>query len=138
MCMDKPPPARHRRTNWSSYNASLRKRGSLSIWMDKRHPRRRVHPSRDGDESPVLADLLHQIPEDEPIIPIRRNGRFWKEECPTAKVRNETLRATRHYDRTFCERSAGYHARRRIEARMRGLKSFGVRIMAVHHCRSDQ
>ncbi|KAA0913031.1 IS5/IS1182 family transposase, partial [Aquicoccus porphyridii] len=28
-CMSKPPPARYRTTNWSSYNASLRKRGAL-------------------------------------------------------------------------------------------------------------
>ena len=28
-------PARYRTTNWSSYSASLRKRGSLLIWLDK-------------------------------------------------------------------------------------------------------
>lgn len=33
--MSEPPPARYRTTNWSSYNASLRKRGSLLIWVDK-------------------------------------------------------------------------------------------------------
>lgn len=33
--MTKPSPARYRTTNWSSYNASLRKRGSLLIWLDK-------------------------------------------------------------------------------------------------------
>ena len=27
----KPPPARYRRTNWSSYDAALRKRGSMLI-----------------------------------------------------------------------------------------------------------
>ena len=32
--MSKPSPARYRTTNWSSSNASLRKRGSLLIWMD--------------------------------------------------------------------------------------------------------
>ncbi len=68
-------------------------------------------PSREGD-SPVLPDLLHQIPEDEdigtvtadsaydtrrchstiiargatPIIPVRKNGRSWKEDCPAAKA----------------------------------------------------
>lgn len=34
-CMSKPLRARYRTTNSSSYNASLRKRGSLLIWMDK-------------------------------------------------------------------------------------------------------
>lgn len=33
--MSKPSPARCRTTNWSSYTASLRKRGPLLIWLDK-------------------------------------------------------------------------------------------------------
>ena len=33
--MSKPIPVRYRTTNWSSYTASLRKRGSLLIWLDK-------------------------------------------------------------------------------------------------------
>ncbi|KAF0674392.1 phosphoribosylglycinamide formyltransferase 2 [Profundibacterium mesophilum KAUST100406-0324] len=33
--MSKPSPARYRTTNWSSYTASLRRRGSLLIWLDK-------------------------------------------------------------------------------------------------------
>ncbi len=33
--MTKPSPARYRATNWPSYNAALRKRGSLLIWLDK-------------------------------------------------------------------------------------------------------
>ena len=112
-------------------------------------------PSRDGD-SPVLPDLLGQVPEGEqigtmtadgaydtrcchtaifareatPIIPIRKNGRLWKDDCPAARARNETLRATRHYGRAFWKRWTGYHARSRIEAKMRCLKSFGERIMA--------
>jgi hypothetical protein len=32
--MSKPSPARYRTTNWSSKTASLRKRGSLLIWLD--------------------------------------------------------------------------------------------------------
>ena len=112
-------------------------------------------PSREGD-SPVLPDLLAQIPDDEDIgtvtadgaydtrrchsaiiarggtaiISIRKNGRPWKEDCPAAKARNETLRATRHYGRAFWKRWAGYHTRSRAEARIRGLKSFGERIAA--------
>jgi hypothetical protein len=99
-------------------------------------------PSRDGD-SPVLPDLLGQIPTDEqagtvtadgahdthrchaaitardavPIIPIRRNGRVWKESCPAARASNETLRATRHHRRAFWKRWTGYHARSGIEAK---------------------
>ena len=33
--MSKASVARYRTTNWSSYTASLRKRGSLLIWLDK-------------------------------------------------------------------------------------------------------
>jgi hypothetical protein len=65
-----------------------------------------------------------------PIIPIRNNGRLWKEDCPAATARNETLRATRHYGRAFWKRWTGYHARSRIEAKMRCLKAFGERIAA--------
>jgi IS5 family transposase len=110
-------------------------------------------PSREGD-SPVLPDLLAQIPVDQAIgtvtadgaydtrtchaaiagrggtaiIPIRRNGRPWKEDGPAARARNETLRASRHFSRAFWKRLTGYHARSRIEAQMRRLKSFGDRI----------
>ena len=33
--MSKPSPARYRTTNWSGDTASLKKRGSLLIWLDK-------------------------------------------------------------------------------------------------------
>ena len=91
-----------------------------------------------------MPDLLAQIPDEEDIgtvtadgaydtrrchsaiiarggtaiIPIRKNGRPWKEGCPAARARNETLRATRHYGRAFWKRWAGYHARSRAEAKM--------------------
>ena len=90
--------------------------------------------SSDGD-SPVLPELLDQIPEGEvigtvtadgaydtrrchtaiidhratAIIPIRKNGRPWKEDCPAATARNETLRATRHHGQAFRKRWTGYH-----------------------------
>ena len=109
--------------------------------------------SREGD-SPLLPDLLDQIPSDEQIgtvtgdgafdtrrchaailarggtavIPIRRNGRFWKEDCPAARAGNEILRASRRFGRANWKRGAGYHVRSRIEAKMRCLKSFGERI----------
>ena len=34
-CMSKPTPARYRTTNWSRYGASLKKRGSVLIWLDR-------------------------------------------------------------------------------------------------------
>ena len=119
----------------------------------------------------VLPELLDQIPESEEtamvtaddaddsrrchtaiidrqataIIPIRKNGRPWTEDCLAARARNETLRATRHYGRAFWKRWTGNHARSRIEAnpimvckktiagqRMRCLRAFGERIAARH------
>ena len=110
--------------------------------------------SSDKGDSPVLPDLLDQFPPDEQIgtvtgdgafdtrrchtailerggtavIPIRRNGRRWKEDGPAAKARNDILRATQRLGRAIWKRWSGYHARSRIEARMRCLKSFGERI----------
>ncbi|MBB3988319.1 hypothetical protein GGQ68_004676 [Sagittula marina] len=106
--------------------------------------------------SPLLPDLLSQIPEGEEIatvtadgacdtrrchaaiiergadaiIPIRRNGRAWKEDCPAAIARNEILRATRHLGRALWKTWAGYHVRSRVEAQMNCLKLFGERIMS--------
>lgn len=82
--------------------------------------------SRQGD-SPLLSELLAQIPEGDEIakvtadgaydmrrchtaiiecgadavIPIRRNGRAWHEDCPAAVARNEILLSTRHLGRTL-------------------------------------
>ena len=112
-----------------------------------------VTGSRVGD-GPMLRKLLEQIPLEEPIstvtadgaydtrtchaaiagrggtaiIPIRKNGRPWKEDGPASRARNENLRATKHFGRAFWKRLTGYHARSRIEAQMRRLKAFGERI----------
>ena len=111
--------------------------------------------SQQGD-SPVLPSLLEQIPSDQAIgtvtadgaydtrrchtaivergataiIPIRKNGRLWKEDCPAARARNEILRASQHFGRALWKRLTGYHARSRAEAKMGCLKGFGDRIMA--------
>ncbi|MGL4290884.1 MAG: IS5 family transposase [Phreatobacter sp.] len=111
--------------------------------------------SRDGD-SPVLPELLDQKPEGEEIgtvtgdgaydtrrchtaiidreaaaiIPIRKNGRPWKEDCPAAVARNDILHNVKTEGRAGWKRRTGYHARSRIEAKMRCLKAFGDRIAA--------
>ncbi len=97
--------------------------------------------SRQGD-SPILPELLARIPTGEeietvtadgaydtcrchaaflehgaePIIPIRRNGRAWKPDCPAAISRDEILRATRCLGRSIWKTWTGYHARSRVEA----------------------
>ena len=104
----------------------------------------------------MLPELLAQIPAEEPIglvtadgaydtrpchlaiaarqasavIPTRRNGRPWKENTPGALARNDILRATRRLGRSIWRNWSGYHARSRIEAKMRCLKLLGERLMA--------
>ena len=58
--MSKPPRARYRTTNWSSYNASLRKRGSLLIWVDGDMTWRAPRDGRPG-RPPVFSDAALQF-----------------------------------------------------------------------------
>jgi hypothetical protein len=58
--MSKPSPARYRTTNWSSYNAALRKRGSLLIWLDKEMAWLAPHEGRPG-RPPVFSDAAIQF-----------------------------------------------------------------------------
>lgn len=120
-------------------------RAPLSLGPTARQgSRRKVHPAKDtttsdiravefshrsDGDSPILPELLDQIPDGEEIgtvtadgaydtrrchtaiidrqaiaiIPIRKSGRAWKEDCPAAIARNETLRATRHSGRGILE-----------------------------------
>ncbi len=138
----------------SSRNHGVRRK--VHIGMDTQTgdvPAVEFTSSRQGDR-PVLPDLLAPLPEEEEIgsvtadgaddtrrchgaivergaearIPIRRNGRVWKEDCPATGVRNDILQETRRLGRVNWKRSVGYHVRRREEARMNCLKPFSVRI----------
>ena len=59
-CMSKPSPDRYRTTNWSTYTASLRKRGSLLIWLDKEMTWLAPHDGRPGRPS-VFSDAAIQF-----------------------------------------------------------------------------
>jgi hypothetical protein len=52
--MSKPAPARYRNLNWSSYNAALRKRGSLTVWFNPSTPWRAA-PSCKRGAQPVYS-----------------------------------------------------------------------------------
>jgi hypothetical protein len=108
--------------------------------------------SQTGD-SPVLPDLLAQIPAEQligtvtgdgaydtrtchaaiagrggtAVIPIRKNGRPGKRTVPPPGQERDPA-GLRHFGRALWKRLTGYHARSRIEAQMRRLKSFGERI----------
>ena len=58
--MSKPKPARYRTTNWSAYNAALRKRGSLLIWLDKEMAWHAPHEGRPG-RPPVFSSAAMQF-----------------------------------------------------------------------------
>ena len=58
--MSKPTPARYRTTNWSAYNAALRKRGSLLIWLDKEMDWHAPHEGRAG-RPPVFSNVAIQF-----------------------------------------------------------------------------
>lgn len=107
-------------------------------------------------DAPVLPALLAQIPPDERIatvggdgaydtrkchaaiagrhaeavIPVRRNGRPWKEDGPGAAARNETLRAIKRFGRTIWKKWSGYHRRSLVETKMHCFKLLGQRVMA--------
>jgi hypothetical protein len=97
--------------------------------------------SSETGDSPVLPRLLDQIPPGEQIgsvtgddsfdtrrchsailerggtavIPIRKNGRRWREDFPAAKARNEILKVTQRLRRAARKRWSGFHVRSRIE-----------------------
>lgn len=62
------------------------------------------------------------------VIPVRKNGKPWKENTPGAKVRNDTLRATQRLGRTLWKKWSGYHRRSLVEAKMRCFKLLGERV----------
>ena len=112
-------------------------------------------PSRDGD-SPILPELLDQIPAEEKIgtvtadgaydtrkchdaiadrgahavIPPRRNAKPWKAVTAGAAARNEALRASKYLGRALWRRWSGYHRRSRAETKMHCVKLLGQRLLA--------
>lgn len=57
--MSKPPPSRYRTLNWSAYNASLRERGSLTVWFDPSTPWHAAPSGKRGGQ-PVCSDAAIQ------------------------------------------------------------------------------
>ena len=114
-----------------------------------------VTGSHIGD-SPMLPELLDQIPADQEIgsvtadgaydtrkchdaiadrgahavVPPRRNAKPWKPSTKGAVARNEALRASKYLGRAIWQRWSGYHRRSRVETKMHCMKLLGQRLMA--------
>lgn len=114
-----------------------------------------VTSNRVGDAQ-ALPDMLNQIPRDEridsisgdgaydtknvysatadrgaeAIIPVRKNGKPWKENTSGAQARNETLRAVQRLGRAIWKKWSGYHRRSLVETKMRCFKLLGERVNA--------
>jgi len=146
-------------------------------WMARKHGRsrprqwRKIHLGVDEEtlevraievtgagvgDAPMLPELLNQIPLHEkiasvtadgaydtrkcheaiskraacPIIPPRKNARFWKSDSPGAETRNEALRACKRFGRRLWRKWSGYHRRSRVETKMNCLKLLGQGLMA--------
>jgi len=110
------------------YTTLCRRQRTLAVHIPDRRADGPLNPLVDSTGIKFLGDGDRQATA---IIPIRKNGRPWKEDCQAAIARNETLRATRHHGRALWKRWTGSHARSRIEAKMRCLKAFGERISAT-------
>lgn len=107
-------------------------------------------------DAQVLPELLEQIPDEEVIdtvrgdgaydtkgcyaaiakrgaqgiIPVRKNGKPWRENTPGAKLRNENLRASQRLGRTLWKKWSHYHRRSLVETKMRCFKLLGERVNA--------
>lgn len=64
------------------------------------------------------------------VIPVRCNGRPWKEGGPGAVARNETLRAIKRPGRTIWKKWSGYHRHSLVETKMHCIKLLSGRVMA--------
>jgi hypothetical protein len=107
-------------------------------------------------DAPMLPELLSQIPPNETIkqvtadgaydtkacheaiaergaeaaIPVRKNGKPWKETSKGTQARNDALRATERFGYTLWKQLTGYHRRSLVETKMRCFKLLGERVMA--------
>ncbi|AOH85263.1 hypothetical protein AWL63_16180 [Sphingomonas panacis] len=64
------------------------------------------------------------------VIPVRSNGRPWKEDGAGVEALNGTLRAIKRLGRTIWKTWSGYHRRSLVETKMRCFKLPGQRAAA--------
>lgn len=126
----------------------------LGIDAETLQIRAMVVTTNEVGDSPVTAELLNQIPEDEhiasvtgdgaydtqdvyeacarrnaiPIIPPRRGAQLRK--GATSAYRNEAIKACRRLGRAIWKHWSGYHRRSLVETKMNCFKRLGEKVMA--------
>jgi hypothetical protein len=82
-------PTKYKTKNWSSYNDSLKQRGSLSIWFDPEMvwappPNGKRGRQQKFSDAPMLPEFLNQIPPDQDIGSVTADGAYDTRKCHEA------------------------------------------------------
>jgi hypothetical protein len=73
--MSEPPRAKVRTTNWNEYNAALKRRGSLRVWLDPDLPWQADATGRAGRPA-VFDDTAIQFPADALLHSVIADGAY--------------------------------------------------------------
>lgn len=117
MSESKLPRGKYKTTNWASYNASLKARGSLTVWLDKGMQWYAPATGKRGRQ-PIFSDAAS------------KNARAWKNNQTGAASRNEALLACQRLGRRIWKKWIGYYRRSQVETKMNCFKRLGERVMA--------
>lgn len=112
----------YKTTSWAAYNAALKARGSLTIWLE-RGMQWFAPPS-------VSCDGAYDTKACHAAIPPRKNARPWKATLTDALTRNEALRACHRLGRSIWQKWSSHHCRSLVETKMHCLKRLCERVMA--------
>ena len=131
-------PAKYRTTNWPTYNAALKSRGSLMLWIDKEISWHGVAAGKRGrimtfsdaaiqfcltikglitdnrmGDAPMLPELLKQIPSTEPLLSVRGDGAYDTKACYEAMSSRQAaaIIPVRKNAKRWKENTAGSKAR---------------------------
>lgn len=140
---------KYRTTNWKAYNAALKARGELTIWLDRdmqwlaQPTGKRGRCQKFSDAAIQFCLTIKFLGEGEwrtkkhgarylrgaiPIIPPRKGAKLRK--GLAFAHRNEAVKACRQLGRAIWKRWSGYHRRSLVETKMNCFKRLGEKVMA--------
>lgn len=143
--MSKPSSVRYRTTNWSSYTASLKRRGSLLIWLDKEMTRL-APPEGSPGRPAVFLDAAIQFCLTIKVLcklPLRQTtgmvasllkmaGLDWAVPDYVTLCRRQRTLAVQNPSRRRDSTGITFLGDGERQARKHGVKAFGARIAARH------